>query len=126
MFHVDFSYLFGQDPKPFPPPMKLCREIVEAMGGLTGAPFSTFKSLCFTAFSLARSRSSTILSTIGLSSSAIPDSDAAIAYVIERFVLDVSEHDALVMLESLIDESVHAMFPVVFETIHKWAQYWRK
>lgn len=33
LFHVDFGYILGRDPKPFPPPMKLCKEMVEAMGG---------------------------------------------------------------------------------------------
>lgn len=30
---MDFGYILGRDPKPFPPPMKLCKEMVEAMGG---------------------------------------------------------------------------------------------
>ncbi|GKF24314.1 phosphatidylinositol 3-kinase, root isoform, partial [Tanacetum coccineum] len=33
LFHVDFGYIFGCDPKPLPPPMKLCKDMVEAMGG---------------------------------------------------------------------------------------------
>lgn len=33
LFHIDFGFILGRDPKPFPPPMKLCREMVEAMGG---------------------------------------------------------------------------------------------
>lgn len=33
LFHVDFGFILGRDPKPFPPPMKLCKEMVEAMGG---------------------------------------------------------------------------------------------
>ena len=33
LFHIDFGYILGRDPKPFPPPMKLCKEMVEAMGG---------------------------------------------------------------------------------------------
>uniref|UniRef100_A0A0D6QW47 phosphatidylinositol 3-kinase n=2 Tax=Araucaria cunninghamii TaxID=56994 RepID=A0A0D6QW47_ARACU len=33
LFHVDFGFILGHDPKPFPPPMKLCKEMVEAMGG---------------------------------------------------------------------------------------------
>jgi len=28
LFHIDFSYIFGRDPKPFPPPMKFCKEMV--------------------------------------------------------------------------------------------------
>ena len=36
LFHIDFGYMLGRDPKPFPPPMKLCKEMVEAMGGALG------------------------------------------------------------------------------------------
>ncbi|CAB5209963.1 unnamed protein product [Rhizophagus irregularis] len=36
LFHVDFGFILGRDPKPFPPPMKLCKEMVEAMGCLEG------------------------------------------------------------------------------------------
>lgn len=33
MFHIDFGFILGKDPKPYPPPFKLCPEMVEAMGG---------------------------------------------------------------------------------------------
>nr|GEY31489.1 phosphatidylinositol 3-kinase, root isoform [Tanacetum cinerariifolium] len=32
LFHVDFGYNLGRDPMSFPPPMKLYKEIQEAMG----------------------------------------------------------------------------------------------
>ena len=28
LLHIDFSYILGRDPKPFPPPMKLSKEMV--------------------------------------------------------------------------------------------------
>jgi hypothetical protein len=28
LFHIDFGYIFGKDPKPFPPPMKIIKEMV--------------------------------------------------------------------------------------------------
>ncbi|PWA01443.1 hypothetical protein BB558_002456 [Smittium angustum] len=31
LFHVDYGFILGNDPKPFPPPIKLCKEMVEAM-----------------------------------------------------------------------------------------------
>jgi phosphatidylinositol 3-kinase len=31
LFHIDFGYLLGRDPKPLPPPFKLVKEMVEAM-----------------------------------------------------------------------------------------------
>lgn len=28
LFHIDFGFILGRDPKPLPPPMKLCKEMV--------------------------------------------------------------------------------------------------
>lgn len=42
LLHIDFSFLFGRDPKPLPPPMKLTRQMVDAMGD----SFPIFKSHC--------------------------------------------------------------------------------
>ena len=33
MFHIDFGFILGKDPKPIPPPFKFCKEMVEGMGG---------------------------------------------------------------------------------------------
>ena len=46
LLHVDFGYSFGNDPKPFPPPMKLTKEMVEGMGGVKSAEYKAFLSLC--------------------------------------------------------------------------------
>ena len=41
VFHIDFGFIMGRDPKVFPPPMKLCKEMVEAMGGTERVPASS-------------------------------------------------------------------------------------
>ena len=40
----------------------------------------------------------------------------------DKFRLDLNDEEAVQYLQSLIDESVSAMFPVVVEQIHKFAQ----
>lgn len=30
LFHIDFGYILGRDPKPLPPPMKLSKEMVSS------------------------------------------------------------------------------------------------
>lgn len=50
LFHIDFGYILGRDPKPMPPPMKLSKEMVEAMGGINSELFQEFKKQCYTAF----------------------------------------------------------------------------
>jgi phosphatidylinositol 3-kinase len=44
----------------------------------------------------------------------------------EKFRLDLSEEAAIAYFQGLISESVNALFPQIMETVHKWAQYWRR
>ena len=50
----------------------------------------------------------------------------AIKIVMNNFCLDLTDEEAAFHFQTLINESVSALFPQVIETIHKWAQYWRK
>lgn len=50
LFHIDFGFILGKDPKPKPPPMKLCKEMVEAMGGENSPGYNTFKTKCVEVF----------------------------------------------------------------------------
>lgn len=42
MFHIDFGYVFGDDPKMYPPPMRITKEMVEGMGGLSSSNYKKF------------------------------------------------------------------------------------
>jgi phosphatidylinositol kinase/protein kinase (PI-3 family) len=74
LFHIDFGYILGRDPKPFPPPMKLCKEMVDAMGGTGSIHYGKFKSLCYTAFIILRKSANLILNLFALMVEAnVPD-----------------------------------------------------
>lgn len=131
LFHIDFGYILGRDPKPLPPPMKLSKEMVEGMGGAASEFYQTFRKQCFTAFLHLRRHANLILNLFSLMVDAnVPDialePDKTVKKVQDKFRLDLSDEEAVQYLQSLIDESVTAMFPVVVEHIHKFAQYWRK
>lgn len=130
LFHIDFSFIFGRDPKPFPPPMKLCKEMVEAMGGADSGHYTQFRGFCCSAFSILRKHASLILNLLSLmGDSNIPDLindlDKNLLKVQEKFRLDLGDEEAEAFLLSLIDESVSALFPQIMERIHKWALYWK-
>lgn len=65
-FHVDFGYILGRDPKPYPPPVKVAKEMVDAMGGTGSTHYARFQSLCYTAFSSLRKNSNLILNLVAL------------------------------------------------------------
>ncbi|QRV75171.1 atypical/PIKK/PI3K kinase [Ceratobasidium sp. AG-Ba] len=125
-FHVDFGYILGRDPKPFPPPVKVCKEMVDAMGGAGSAHYARFKNHCFTAFSILRKSANLILNLVALMVDAnIPDIKHRDVHeqVQEKFRLDLTEEEAIKHFETLLNE--WSYFTVVFDRIHDIAQYWR-
>ena len=129
-FHIDFGFILGRDPKPFAPMMKLCKEMVEGMGGTNSSQYLQFKQYCFTTYTTLRKSSSLVLNLFSLMVDAnIPDirlePDKAVLKVKERFHLEVSEEEAVKLIDNVIGDSVNAVFGVVIDRLHEFVQGWR-
>ncbi|CZR63709.1 probable 1-phosphatidylinositol 3-kinase [Phialocephala subalpina] len=129
-FHADFGFILGRDPKPFAPPMKLCKEMVDGMGGSSSEQYRQFKQYCFTAYTTLRKSSNLILNLFSLMQHAnIPDiklePDKVVLKVKERFHLEMSEEEAIRHFDALIEDSSNAIFPVVIDRLHNVMQAWR-
>ena len=120
---VDFGYILGRDPKPFPPPVKVCKEMVDAMGGVQSSHYARFKNYCFTAFSILRKSANLILNLVALMVDAnIPDIKHRDVHeqIQEKFRLDLTEEEAIKHFETLLNETSY--FTVMFDRIHDLAQ----
>ncbi|XP_017786866.1 PREDICTED: phosphatidylinositol 3-kinase catalytic subunit type 3 isoform X2 [Nicrophorus vespilloides] len=131
LFHIDFGYILGRDPKPLPPPMKLSREMVEGMGGINSDHYQEFKKQCYTAFLHLRRHANLMLNLFSLMVDAsVPDialePDKAVRKVQDKLRLDLGDEEAVRYLQNLLELSVTAVVAVVVEQLHKFAQYWRK
>ncbi|CCX16633.1 kinase-like domain-containing protein [Pyronema domesticum] len=129
-FHADFGYILGRDPKWFAP-MKLCKEMVDGMGGTNSANYQKFRSYCYTAYTTLRKSANLILNLFALMVDAnIPDirlePDKAVLKVKERFMLELSEEQAIQHFRALIDDSMNSVLPVLIDRVHVIAQRWRK
>lgn len=129
-WHADFGYILGRDPKPFPPLMKLPIQVIDGMGGMNHENFNIFKSYCFITYTTLRRNSNLILNLFQLMLNAnIPDIQIdpkrAVEKVQDKFALEMSEEEAILHFQNLIIDSVHAFLPVVIDTLHSLAQYWR-
>lgn len=130
LFHIDFGFILGRDPKPFPPPMKLCKEMVDVMGGASGYHYNQFKSYTFIAFNSLRKSANLILNLFSLMVRApLPDiaiePEKAVMKVQERFHLALGDEEAIHLVHGLINDSVRAYFPQIVEQIHRVAQYFK-
>ncbi|KAI8457536.1 kinase-like domain-containing protein [Phakopsora pachyrhizi] len=128
-FHVDFGYILGRDPKPFPPTIKLSKEMIEAMGGNQSRLYSKFKRLCFIGYLNLRKSNGLMINLIELMIDGnIPDiilePDKAVMKVQEKFKLNLTEEDEVIK-EFEKELSDTSYFTLVFDKIHAVAQHWR-
>ncbi|GAA5908761.1 hypothetical protein JCM6882_008200 [Rhodosporidiobolus microsporus] len=127
-FHVDFGYILGRDPKPLPPAVKVCKEMVEAMGGMQSPHYARFKSLCYTGFTTLRKNANLLINLVALMVDGnIPDiklePDKAVMKVQDKFLLNLSEEEAIKEFEALLNETSY--LTTILDKIHTAAQYWR-
>ena len=129
LFHIDFGFIFGRDPKPYPPPFRFTRAMVDAMGGEESEHYAKFKALCCQAYSWLRKSANLVLSLLSLMGDAgIPDmspplSDlpTVLAKVEERFRLDLTDEQAEQFFLGLIVETINAIAPRIMEFAHQIA-----
>ncbi|KAK6291951.1 hypothetical protein J4Q44_G00377360 [Coregonus suidteri] len=106
--------------------MKLSKEMVEGMGGMQSEQYQEFRKQCYTAFLHLMRYSNLILNLLSLMVDGnIPDialePDKTVKVQV-KFRLDLSDKEAVHHMQSLIDESVGALFSAMVEQIHKFAQ----
>ena len=128
LFHIDFGYILGKDPKPMPPPIKLCKEMVECMGGKGSKGFADFQQKCVNAYWVLRENARVIVNMFYLMiDSGIPELNNIdnLRKLHEKFVPQKNKQEAANYILDNLKESVDALMPVVMETFHAWAQYWK-
>lgn len=130
LFHIDFGYILGRDPKPLPPPMKLSKEMVDAMGGINADIYTKFRKQCYSAFLHLRRHANVMLNLFSLMTDAsVPDialePDKAVKKVEDNLKLNLTDEEAVQHLSLLLDISLTSVMPALVEQIHKIAQRFR-
>lgn len=123
LFHIDFGYIFGRDPKPMPPPMKITKQMIEGMGGPKSPYYRDFLVNACQAYNIVRKGANLFLNLLNLMRDAGiadmgPDPDKTIEGVREKFRLDLDDEEAENAFLQVIDDSVAALFPALSDFIH--------
>ncbi|TMW62565.1 hypothetical protein Poli38472_005183 [Pythium oligandrum] len=119
LFHIDYGFILGKDPKPLQPPMRLDHYMIEALGGTQTAQFEQFKKLCVIAFNCLRRHVSLFMIMLTLVVKALPEitdfdmnytqSDLE-AFVIERFLPGQTDDEAatalMLRMEGKLNEKI--------------------
>lgn len=129
LFHIDFGFIFGRDPKPLPPKFRFTKEMADAMGGIEGDYYREFSKFACEIYNHLRKSADLIINLIILMMDAgIPDlsgenasPEIALQRVEENFRLDLNDEEAAVHFTNLINQSMFAMAPRVMEVLHQVA-----
>ncbi|VDO23553.1 unnamed protein product [Haemonchus placei] len=130
IFHVDFGFILGRDPKPLPPPMKLTNEMLQAMGGIKSEHFRHFCMHCDSAYRILRRHANVILNLFSLMLDAgihniSEERDKAVFKVEERLRLDLSDEAASVHIFGVIETSMNFLsmnVGIVMDVLHDLKQ----
>lgn len=119
LFHIDYGFILGKDPKPLQPPMRLDHYMIEALGGAQTEQFEQFKQLCVIAFNCLRRHVSLFMILLTLVVKAVPEitdfdlnytqSDLE-AFVVERFLPGQTDDEAatalMLRMEGKLNEKI--------------------
>ncbi|VDM58565.1 unnamed protein product [Angiostrongylus costaricensis] len=131
LFHVDFGFILGRDPKPLPPPMKLTNEMLQAMGGIKSDHFRHFCMHCDSAYRILRRHANVILNLFSLMLDAgiqniSEERDKAVFKVSEqRLRLDLSDEASSMHIFGVIETSMNFLsmnVGIVMDVLHELRQ----
>ena len=124
MFHIDFGYAMGEDPKPYPPPFKLNKQMINVFAG---GYRSRFISRCVAYYLYLRKKAKLFLNLMYLMIDANlitnPNkkkklNEQAIVDMSEKLILDKNEQEAEKFFKVIINQSVDAIATVIWDRIH--------
>ncbi|KAH8861063.1 Phosphatidylinositol 3-kinase catalytic subunit type 3 [Schistosoma japonicum] len=130
LFHIDFGFILGSDPKPMAPEVRLTRAMIDGMGGPNSNQFNEFWKITFTAFLILRRHANLFLTLFSLMSNTGIQSfnghqNNASEFLKEHFCVHQSEERAVSRLANRMTESIKAIVPDIMERIHTIVQYMR-
>lgn len=143
LLHIDFGYVFGHDPKPFSPPIRICKEMIAALGGPESSGFHHFKTYCCSAYNVLRQHAALLLYFLSAFTDAarMPQVTArvrstgpgmehggelaaveSLVKMQEKLRLDLTNTQATQFMLNIIADSVGSLFADLWDAIHTAAQ----
>ena len=108
LFHIDFGYILGKDPKMMSPEIRLTPEIIDAMGGIHSKYYSKFKKYVNISFKCMRRHSRTFYLLLSDLTNMYPKppnitQEYIYNYIFARFIPDGKTKYAIRQMEDKID-----------------------
>lgn len=126
LFHIDFGYILGRDPKYISPEIRLTSEMIDAMGGINSNNYVLFKDYCGRAYNCIRRHANIFyILLLGITQFQPELEDSSITadyiknYIINRFIPGESYKDADLQFRYKIDTNSNTYGESLIDFFHK-------
>ena len=107
LFHIDFGFILGKDPKLIVSEIRITNDMIDVMGGMNSKYYQKFKKICNESFNCLRKHSSVfeiLLSFVYLYKPCIDNGsytkELVYNHIINRFIPDETQDEAIIHIES--------------------------
>ncbi len=126
LFHIDYGYILGKDPKPVSPEFRITPEMIDAMGGKTSNNYEKFKKYCGNIYNCLR-RHAPVFYTMLISLTEFHPSledrtltkDYIHDFVMTRFVPGESYKEAELQFRNKIEQNSNTYSENIIDFFHK-------
>lgn len=131
LFHIDYGFVLGYDPKPIEiPMMRISSEMINALGGVDSKYFAEFKMLCQQIYSCLRRHVNLFYSILNLLVELDPpvqnsepfNERKLVAEIMKRFIPGEGNKEAKVQLDTRIADSTQSYRFALIDLFHHHAQ----
>jgi len=126
IFHIDFGYILGQDPKPISPDIRLTPEMIDALGGTSSIYYNKFKEYSGKAYNCLRRHAPIFyILLLNLIDQLPPINDTYLTkshirnHIIQRFIPGENYKDANEQFSYKIDKNSNTYSEGIIDYIHK-------
>lgn len=120
LFHIDYGFILGHDPRPITPSIRITQDILDAMGGVNSNSYIVFKNYCSNIYTCLRKYTSLFMSMLlllsedGLNVNPQKYTKERIrSEILNRFLPSSNDSDAEIQLHIKIDDSHASYTPTV-------------
>jgi hypothetical protein len=119
LFHIDYAYVLGKDPKPITNSIRITPDMIDALGGISSIHFNQFKQWCGIIYNCIRRHMNLFYNMLLLLEDDYFTKEYIKKYVIERFIPGENYKDAHNQFIKILEQSYDSYKNNIIDYFHK-------